>query len=112
MQRDLEQPSRFAPAIAIGVVVVLVAVYLAWHLPSGGPISHTGVVQTSGSIGASRIKGGTQEAALVLLENGAVVTAYVASGGALSAGDHVRVLEQKALLGPSAFQVVAKEPGH
>ena len=111
MPQDLGQSSKAGPIAALLGAAILLSAYVAWHLPSGSPISHAGVVQTSGSISASRIKGGTREAATVLLADGTVVTAYVVSGGALSAGDRVRVLEQRALLGPSAFQVVAREAG-
>lgn len=63
--------------------------------------------QSSGTDSFGRIRGGTQQVALVLLKGGAIVPAHVVSGGLVSAGDHVHVLKQHRLLGGSYYQIVA-----
>lgn len=112
MTNDFHEPRKKG---LLGVVVgacVLVGLFLAIRMPSGAPVSLVGVVQSSGSISVAKIQGGTREAASVLLPDGKVVTAYVVSGGPLSPGDKVRVLEQPRALGDSVYQVVAKETRH
>jgi hypothetical protein len=109
MTSDFDEPRKKG---LLGVVVgacVLLGLFLAIRMPSGAPINLVGVVQSSGSISVAKIQGGTREAASVVLSDGNVVTAHVISGGPLSPGDKVRVLEQRRMLGSSVYQVVAKE---
>jgi hypothetical protein len=73
----------------------------------------SGVVQNLGSvdsgIGQGR-GGGNREYASIKLQSGTIVLARVVSGGVLSVGENVKVLEQKRFIGPAIFQVVSIEP--
>ena len=105
------EPSKigvFAGAVVACLVIVGGFVLLNWS--GSAPQSLSGVVETVGPVSVSRVHGASQEAASVRLSNGALVTAYVVSGGPISPGDPVRVLEQSRLVGWPSYEVVAKEP--
>jgi hypothetical protein len=104
------EPSKvdvLAGVLAACLVVGGGFVLLNWSGSTPRPLS--GVVQSVGPISVSRVHGATQEAASVRLPNGSLVTAYVASGGPISPGDTVRILEQPRLVGWPSYEVVSKE---
>ena len=89
-------------------VVFAVAVFLLFRWSTSSSTSMTGIVESSGTISVARIKGGTREAASVRLADGRIVEAYVVSGGPLSKGDAVYLVEQRRVLGGPVYQVVEK----
>ena len=98
--------------VSIIAAVLFVGLFLASRWPASAPRSLTGTVQNSGSVSVARVQGGTQSAASVRLSNGNLVTAYVVSGGPVTPGDKVRLLEQANLFGAPVYQIVAKVGSH
>jgi hypothetical protein len=111
MTKDLAEPSKLKAVLVFGGVTLLLVLYVAFKIPLGGPTRFIGTVSSTGTENVAKVKGGTREFALVDLADGRVVSAAVIAGGPLAAGDVVVVLEQRAFLGPPAYQVVDKTSG-
>jgi hypothetical protein len=106
------EPSRWQNFVGFLGLLVIAAVFLAPKLPWGASHTVDGIVESAGPLNFGKYSGGgVREVATVRLSNGQIVTTGVSSGGPLSPGDHVAVLEQPHLVGPSAFVVVAKTRG-
>ena len=103
----LERPSWHTVSSVLGFLF-LVVVVLAYTWSGSAPVSVSGVVQSAGAASYGRISGGTQQVASVLLSDGTIAPAYVASGGLVAVGDNVRVLKERRLFGGSTYQIVAK----
>lgn len=103
-----EKPS---PRTVISVIgfVLFVLFFLAYSWSGAAPATVFGVVQSSGVEFVGKAQGGTQQVALVLLSDGTVVPASVVSGGLVGAGDNVRLLKQRRLVGGSFYVIVANE---
>ena len=93
-------------------VLFLVSVIFCFRWSGATSIRVAGIVESSGPINLGKMSGGTREIASVRLTNGALVSAPVVSGGPLTAGDTVTLLEEPKSIGVSAYQVVGKEQPH
>jgi hypothetical protein len=107
---DLE-PSKWRNVFPILAVVLVVGAFLLFRWSGSAPVQVSGVVESAGAVSVAKISGGTRERATVRLTNGAVVFAFVASGGPLSPGDRVTLLEERRLLGGPVYQIVAQDHG-
>jgi hypothetical protein len=93
-------------------VVLIVGVFLLFRWSGSEPTRLAGVVESAGPVSVAKIQGATREQASVRLADGTLVLAYVVSGGPLSEGDRVLLLEANRPLGGSVYQVVGKNPQH
>ena len=83
--------------------------FLLFRWSGSEPRRLAGVVESTGAISVAKIQGGTREEASIRLSDGTLVFAYVVSGGPLSEGDRVLLLEAHRPLGGPVYQVVGKE---
>jgi hypothetical protein len=75
--------------------------------PTGNQVA--GIVLSSGAIARGKAQGGTREAATVRLPSGRIVSAMVISGGPLSPGAHVTLLERARLVGGPTYDIIAAD---
>lgn len=106
---DLEQP-KSRTFFDVLVLALIVGVFLLFRWSGSEPRRLDGVVESTGTISVAKIKGGTREEASVRLADGTLVFAVVVSGGPLSKGDKVLLLEASRPLGGPVYQVVGKRP--
>jgi hypothetical protein len=107
---DLEEP-KFRRWVGVVVVALLLAAFFVFRWSGSTPNRVAGVVEATGPVSVARVSGATREVASVRLGNGLVVSAPVASGGPLSPGDKVILLEEPRFLVSPAYQVVGKDTG-
>ena len=107
----LEQPKSRTLAGVLAVLFI-VTVFLLFQWSGSAPTQLHGVVESAGAINLGRTSGGTRESAMVRLDDRTLVKAYVISGGPLTSGDKVALLEEHRLLGGPIYQVVAKDLSH
>ena len=112
MGNVLEESPKLSFAGLVFALCAFVAFYFARAMPSGDPTSTTGVIEITGNVSYTKQPLGTSQAASVRLSNGAVVYAYVISGGPYSPGDSVAIRQQQYLIGPPSYQVIAKNSAH
>jgi hypothetical protein len=108
---EVEEP-KIRVARDMLIAGLIVCTFLLLRFSAWGPKQATGVVESSGAISVPKIAGGTREEAYVRLADGTLVFAYVVSGGPLSKGDKVFLLETHRLWGGAVYQVVGKESRH
>jgi hypothetical protein len=104
---DAEAPKSHLGRGVIATMLI-VGVFLLFRWSGAEPRRLAGVVESTGAVSVATIQGGTREEATVRLADGALVLAYVVSGGPLSKGDQVSLLVQDRLMGGPVYQVVGK----
>ena len=107
---SLERPSANTLLRVFGLIAAFV-LFLAYTWSGATPVRISGVVQSAGTSSAGKLRGGTQQTALVLLNDGKLVPAYVASTSLVSPGDKVNVLKEHTLLGTFTYQIASKRRG-
>ena len=106
--------ARWTPKQVLSSLLVLLLVVAFLFFAYGNARSPgqnvPGVVLSSGATSFSGVGRGTREVALVQLSSGRTVSALVISGGPLSRGTRVTLLERSRLWGGQAYEVISAQP--